>query len=106
MRISLPRHAASINEAERLFFADGRVKATAQYELFDAPDHREFNTGLRLRSGRKKPAWDAFRMPLVVTKLSTGVVEVWGMVRPGHGTGSSRGAVLPAAAATPRSPGR
>jgi hypothetical protein len=85
VRISLPRHAASINEAERLFFADGRVKAIAQYELFDAPDHREFNTGLRLRSGRKKPAWDAFRMPLVASRLARGVVEVWGMVRPATG---------------------
>jgi hypothetical protein len=85
VKISLARHAASINEAERLFFSDGRVKAVAQYELFDTPDHREFNTGLRLRNGRRKPAWGAFRMPLVVTKLSPGVVEVWGMVRPARG---------------------
>lgn len=85
VRIGLNRHAASINEAERLFFADSRIKSFAQYELFDAPDHREFNTGLRLRSGRKKPAWEAFRMPLVVTRLSRGLVEVWGMVRPARG---------------------
>jgi hypothetical protein len=85
VKISLPRHAASINQAERLFFGDPRVKATSQYELFDTPDRREFNTGLRLRSGRKKPAWQAFRMPLVVSKLSKGVVEVWGMVRPATG---------------------
>ena len=85
VKISLPRHAASLNEAERLFFSDPRVKAVAQYELFDTPDHREFNTGLRLRSGRKKPAWDAFRTPLVVTRLAPGLVEVWGMVRPADG---------------------
>ena len=85
VNISLERHAASINEAERLFFADSRVKAFAQYELFDTPDHREFNTGLRLRSGRRKPAWGAFRMPLVVTRLGPGVVEIWGMVRPARG---------------------
>ena len=85
VRINLPRHAASINEAERLFFSDRRVKAVSQYELFDTPDHREFNTGLRLRSGRKKPSWGAFRMPLVVTRISAGLVEVWGMVRPAQG---------------------
>lgn len=85
VRISLPRHAASLNEAERLFFSDRRVKSFAQYELFDTPDHREFNTGLRLRSGRRKPAWEAFRMPLVVTRLSRGLVEAWGMVRPASG---------------------
>ena len=85
VRIGLGRHAASINEAERLFFADPRVKATAQYELFDAPKVREFNTGLRRSSGRKKPAWDAFRMPLTVTRLSADSVEVWGAARPATG---------------------
>ena len=82
VRIGLGRHAAAINEAERLFFGDRRIKATAQYELFDAPSAREFNTGLRLRSGRKKPAWAAFRMPLAVTRLSANDVEVWGAARP------------------------
>ena len=85
VRIGLGRHAAAINEAERLFFADRRIKATAQYELFDAPKAREFNTGLRLRSGRKKPAWGAFRMPLTVSRLSASVVEVWGAARPATG---------------------
>lgn len=85
IRTSLPRHAAALNEAERLFYGDRRIKSTAQYEIFDAPDHREFNTGLRLVSGRKKPAWDAYRMPLVVTKLSGDLVEVWGHVRPARG---------------------
>ena len=85
VRIGLGRHAASINEAERLFFADRRIKAVAQYELFDAPKEREFNTGLRLRSGRKKPAWGAFRMPLAVTRLSANLVEVWGAARPARG---------------------
>ena len=82
VRIDLRRHAANLNEAERLFFGDPRVKATAQYELFDVPDAREFNTGLRLRGGRKKPAWEAFRMPLVVTRLADDEVEVWGAARP------------------------
>ena len=82
VRIGLAQHATRLNEAERLFFGDPRVKAVAQYELFDAPDAREFNTGLRLRSGRKKPAWGAFRMPLVITRLSDDSVEVWGGARP------------------------
>lgn len=85
IRMSLPRHAAALNEAERLFFADRRIKATAQYELFDVPDHRQFNTGLRLRRGRKKPAWEAFRMPLVISRLAADSVEVWGQVRPARG---------------------
>jgi len=91
----------ALNEAERLFYGDRRLKATAQYEIFDVPDHREFNTGLRLRSGRRKPAWEAFRMPLVVTRLARDLVEVWGQARPASGpvrlsvmtVGSSRGPV-------------
>ena len=82
VRIGLGRHAAAINEAERLFFGDRRIKATAQYELFDPPSAREFNTGLRLRGGRRKPAWEAFRMPLTVSRLSADLVEVWGAARP------------------------
>jgi hypothetical protein len=85
VRIGLGRHAQVLNEAERLFFADRRVKAVAQYELFDAPRVREFNTGLRRSSGRKKPAWEAFRMPLTVTRLSADSVEVWGAARPAPG---------------------
>ena len=98
VRIGLGRHAAALNESERLFFADGRIKATAQYELYDAPSAREFNTGLRLRGGRKKPAWEAFRMPLTVSRLSPSLVEVWGAARPATGrarvnvTASSGGA--------------
>jgi len=85
VRIGLGRHAAALNEAERLFFGDRRIKAVAQYELYDAPREREFNTGLRLRGGRRKPAWQAFRMPLTVTRLSPTLVEVWGAARPATG---------------------
>lgn len=83
--LSLTRHAAAINEADRLFYGDPRVKAIAQYELFDVEDTADFNTGLRLAGGEAKPALDAYRMPLVVTKLTANLVEVWGQVRPGIG---------------------
>ncbi|MGH8572068.1 MAG: hypothetical protein ACREX8_05770, partial [Gammaproteobacteria bacterium] len=43
--LSLGRHAGAINEAERLFFADRRVRSFAQYELYDVPNRQEFNTG-------------------------------------------------------------
>lgn len=83
--LSLGRHAQAINEAERLFFADPRVKSFAQYELYDVPNRAEFNTGLRLRRGKAKPAWAAFRMPIVVTRLTNDLVEVWGQARPANG---------------------
>jgi hypothetical protein len=85
MSLPLGRHATAINEAERLFFADRRVKTVAQYELYDVFGTEAFNTGLRRLDGRPKPAWAAFRMPLVVTRLSSSLVEVWGNVRPADG---------------------
>jgi hypothetical protein len=90
---SLGAHARSINEADRLFFADRRVAAVAQFELYDAPEPPRqdvYNTGLRLTDGRRKPAWGAYRMPLVVSRLGRGRVEVWGQVRPAEGAVTPR----------------
>jgi hypothetical protein len=83
--LSLTRQAAAINEADRLFFGDRRVRAVAQYELFDVGNPGEFNTGLRFADGKPKPSLAAYRMPLVVTRLSADRVEVWGQVRPASG---------------------
>jgi hypothetical protein len=83
--LSLGRHAAAINEADRLFFGDPRVRSVAQYELFDVGNPGEFNTGLRFADGKPKPALAAYRMPLVVTRLDRDRVEVWGQVRPATG---------------------
>jgi hypothetical protein len=83
--LSLRRQAAAINEADRLFFGDPRVKAVAQFELYDVaevPDRDPYNTGLRLIDGGLKPAYTAYRMPIYVTKLAANRVEVWGQVRP------------------------
>jgi hypothetical protein len=89
--------ARAINEADRLFFGDPRIKSTAQFELFDVPDELGqdiFNTGLRDFDGTDKPSLPAYRMPLVVTRLSANRVEVWGQVRP------ARGRVKPAVSAS------
>ena len=82
---SLNAHAQYINESDRLFFGDRRVRSVAQYELFDVPQVELFNTGLRFarsRGGQQKPAYGAYRMPIVVTRHSASSVEVYGQVRP------------------------
>ena len=71
-----------INESDRLFYGDRRVKTVAQYELTDVPQQDQFNTGLRFVRGARKPAYDAYRVPLVVTRRSANSVEVYGEVRP------------------------
>ena len=83
--VSLANQARYINESDRLFFADRRVKSVAQYELTDVPERNQFNTGLRFvrsRGGAQKPSYAAYRVPLVVTRRSTNSVEVYGQARP------------------------
>ena len=90
--LSLERHAAALNEAERLYFGDPRVKTIAQFELYDVPaapietpEDDTYTTGLRFLDGTPKPALEAFRIPLVVTRISGSEVEVWGQARPAEG---------------------
>ncbi|CAN5554513.1 hypothetical protein BH20ACT19_BH20ACT19_10400 [soil metagenome] len=78
-------HARTLNESERLFARDPRVKSVAQFELYDEPDVDVINSGLHYVGGRLKPAWRAYRMPLVVSRAAGGAVEVWGRVRPAPG---------------------
>jgi hypothetical protein len=80
------KQAQYINEADRLFYGDPRVTMVSQYELTDPPETDVFNSGLRFSevSGREaKPAYAAYRMPIVVTKRSRRSVEVYGQMRPG-----------------------
>lgn len=86
--VSLAEQARSLNQSERLFYGDRRVKAIAQFELYDVREGRDediYNTGLRFERGGFKPSWEAFRMPLVVTRLARNRVEIWGAVRPAPG---------------------
>ena len=90
--LSLDRHATAINEADRLYYADPRIKSISQFELFDvpsAPDENPANevytAGLRFLDGTPKPSLAAYRMPLVVSLRSRDEVEVWGQVRPAAG---------------------
>ncbi len=83
--VSLNAQAQFMNESDRLFFSDRRVRSVAQYELVDVPERDQFNTGLRFvrsRGGQQKPAYGAYRLPIVVTRRSANSVEVYGQVRP------------------------
>ncbi len=84
--VSPANQAKYINESDRLFWGSGSVKMVSQYELVDVQAKDQFNSGLRFVGGTKKPAYDAYRLPLVVTRRSSNSVEVWGQVRPGGGS--------------------
>jgi hypothetical protein len=86
------KQAALINQKEEFAYRYARLKSHSQYQLYDDPARpgppaikwSGFQTGLRFANGRLKPAYEAYRFPLVVRKTGRGVV-VWGRVRPGTG---------------------
>ncbi len=80
--VSPTRQAQYINEADRLFYGDRRIKTVNQFELTDPPELDQFNMGLRFTDGSKKPSYNAYQVPLVVTRRSSRSVEVYGEVRP------------------------
>jgi hypothetical protein len=86
--VSLSRQARYINQSDYIAYHNRRVSAISQYELFDDTDIGSFNTGLRRSNGKAKPALNAYRLPIWVTKSGSGV-RVWGQVRPGHASGQT-----------------
>ena len=86
------RQAALINEKEEYSYRYGRLKSYSQYLLNDDPPRpggrsvrwSGFQTGLRFPNGKKKPAYSAYRFPIVVHRRGRGV-SIWGRVRPGSG---------------------
>ncbi len=87
--------AAYIDQAQYMAWSDPRVRAMAQFELYDsAPDTSfpkgtigywsTFQTGLLYRDGTRKPSYQAYALPIVIPTpsfSSGGSVEVWGMLR-------------------------
>jgi hypothetical protein len=82
-----------INWAEYLSWRNPRIASTMQYLLYDpnprqAPEFGGFASGLIFYSGARKPAYDAYRLPLFLpttaARSSRQSLEVWGCLRPAH----------------------
>jgi hypothetical protein len=90
--VTLARQAEYIAIAEHIAYANPRVKAFSQYLLRDdqpRPGNKlqrysGFETGLRTSKGGKKPAYNAFILPLAATRYGSRDV-LWGRVRPATG---------------------
>jgi hypothetical protein len=54
--------------------------------MFDDKALNSFQTGLRFRSGKAKPADSAYRLAIVVHRRGRRGVYIWGHARPGKGT--------------------
>ncbi len=83
-----------INWAEYLSWRYQQIASTDQYLLYDPNPAAKtqygkggFATGLLFFSGRQKPSYTAYRMPLYLPQTTTSrrqSLEVWGCVRPAH----------------------
>jgi hypothetical protein len=91
--VSLQRQAEFRSYSERLAYYNPRVAAFSQYLLTDdeprqgvpaTQKYSGFESGLRTASGKVKPSFDGFRLPLVVRKVK-GKASLWGLARPAHG---------------------
>ena len=83
--LSLATQARRLNEAERLFASTPACARSRSSSSTTRPRSRSediYNTGLRFIGGGLKPAYNAFRMPIVASRYSSSLVEVWGQVRP------------------------
>jgi cellulase (glycosyl hydrolase family 5) len=98
---TLAEQAKVLNEKELLSYRYPRIRSYSQYLLYDDPERpgprdvawAGFQTGLRFGQGAPKPAWSAYRLPIVVESRGRGV-RVWGRVRPGSGRRSAQLQVL------------
>src|SRR3954471_16563406 len=90
--VPLGQQAEFRSISEQIAWRNSRVRMFSQYLMRDsqpvpgpaAQRYSGFESGLRASNGRKKPAYDEFRTPLVVRRRGSGV-SMWGLVRPARG---------------------
>jgi hypothetical protein len=73
-----------LNWSEYLHWRDPRVRTFDQYLLTDPVAHSSFDTGLETSTGRRKPTYAAFQLPLYLPRTSAkhgDSLEVWGAIR-------------------------
>jgi hypothetical protein len=73
------------DQSDWIAYRDSRLRSVAQYKLvddfYDKLHPAGFQSGLRFIDGSPKPAYDAYRLPIWVTKSGSNV-RVYGQVRP------------------------
>jgi hypothetical protein len=80
--VPLGTQARWINQSDYIAYRDSWVRGIAQYLLVDDHDVGGFQTGLKFSSGRAKPSYGAYRLPIWVVRAGRRSVRVFGQVRP------------------------
>jgi hypothetical protein len=82
-----------MNWAEYISWRNPRIASTMQFLLYDpnpltAPEYGGFASGLIFYNGKRKPGYDAYRLPLFLPNTTARnprqSLELWGCVRPAH----------------------
>ena len=81
--VSLRKQAAYLNQAEYLAFRNRRVRTLAQFQLVDDPlsVRAGFQSGLMTVKGKRKPSFEAYRLPIWLPRSRGRSVRVWALVR-------------------------
>ena len=79
--VSPALQARYIGEAAYQAYRSARVDLLIQYLYRDEPNVARFQSGLVTLSGRKKPAYAAFELPLVEVGRRGSTATLWGQVR-------------------------
>jgi len=76
------RQAEYVNQSDWIAYRNPRVRTVAQYKLVDDAVVSSFQSGLRFWDGRPKPGYDAYRLPLWITRKGSSRLRVYGQLRP------------------------
>jgi hypothetical protein len=88
--VSLTKQAEYVASASRRVQMAPSVDMLIFFLIRDDASAEGWQSGLTTVRGVKKPAYTAFRLPLVRTSRSGDVVGLWGQIRPGAGRQSYR----------------
>jgi Beta-galactosidase len=83
--VSLAKQAAYLSEAAMRAYLAARVDMLIQYLIRDEPDISRWQSGILTYSGKQKPSYQAFELPLTVERRTATSITLWGQIRPGSG---------------------
>jgi hypothetical protein len=92
--VSPTKQAEYVASAARRVHAAPYVDMLIYFLVRDDAADEGWQSGLTTVNGAKKPAYTAFRFPLVKTSRRGGVVSLWGQIRPGSGPRAYRLRIL------------
>jgi len=84
--VSYPRQATMIGEAALRTYQLPQVSLIIQFLYRDEPSIGGWQSGFQTVSGKIKPAFNAFRLPLAEVSRKGASAVVWGQVRPRSGS--------------------